>query len=178
MSPNAEFIEAPLTREQLVARWQALCNDPTFDDAAGKVELTEWGEILLMPPVGLPHGLLATRAARALEDALGGRTFVEVGIVTALGVRAPDVAWCSDGFLAAHPEGAPLSSAPEICVEIVSPSDALPKLREKAAAYCGAGAVEAWLLVPGARGRFELYGPGGRLERTSFRIDVGSLLID
>ena len=45
MSRHEEVIEAPMTLAQLVARWQALCADPTFEDVAGKIELTEWGEI-------------------------------------------------------------------------------------------------------------------------------------
>ena len=35
------MIEAPLAPAQLAARWQALCADPTFEDVAGKIELTE-----------------------------------------------------------------------------------------------------------------------------------------
>ena len=69
----------------------------------------------------------------------------EVGVATSIGVRAPDVAWCSDTYLQAHPEEMPLSAAPELCVEIVSIHNALPKLREKAMAYVRAGAREAWL---------------------------------
>jgi len=172
MTANVQNIEAPLTRDQLAERWQALCNDPTFADVAGKIELTEWGEIL-MSPVGKQHGLLAARVAQVLERALGGRTLVEVGVATAIGVRAPDVAWCSDAFLAAHPEDMPLSSAPEICVEIASASNPLPKLREKAAAYVNAGAVEAWILFPETR-QSEIYGKSGRLGASSFAVQASA----
>lgn len=174
MSAVHEAIEAPLDREQLAERWRAMCADPSFEDIAGKVELTEWGEILIMSPVGKGHGLLAARAAEVLRGALGGRTMVEVGIATEIGVRAPDVAWCSDGFLAAHPEEAPLSSAPEICVAVASPSNALPKLREKAAAYVKAGATEAWILFPQSQ-QVEIYGKDGRRATTSFRVDQADL---
>lgn len=173
MPVNVQTIEAPLTRDQLAARWQALCSDPTFEDVAGKIELTEWGEIL-MSPVGKLHGLVAASVAESLRQALGGRTMVEVGVATAIGVRAPDVAWCSGAYLAAHPEDMPLSSAPEICVEIASASNPLPKLREKAMAYIGAGAVEAWILFPQTR-QTEFYGRGGRQDSTSFPVDVGRL---
>ncbi|MGQ0654957.1 MAG: Uma2 family endonuclease [Betaproteobacteria bacterium] len=173
MPLELKTIEAPLARDQLAARWQALCSDPTFEDVAGKVELTEWGEIL-MTPVGKIHGLLAARVAEALRQSLGSRTIVEVGVATAMGVRAPDVAWCSDAYLAAHPEDAPLSSAPEICVEIASASNPLPKLREKAIAYVNAGAVEAWILLPQTR-QAEFYGRGGRQDATSFAVDVDAL---
>jgi Uma2 family endonuclease len=167
------MIEAPLAPAQLAARWQALCADPTFEDVAGKIELTEWGEIL-MSPVGKTHGLASMRVGELLRKALGGHTMAEVGVATSIGVRAPDVAWCSDDYLMAHPEEMPLSSAPELCVEIVSASNALPKLREKAMAYVNAGAREAWLMYPDTR-RMEIYGREGRLDGTAFGVDIESL---
>jgi Uma2 family endonuclease len=173
MIVGAEAIEAPLTAEQLARRWQALCADPTFEDIAGKIELTEWGEIL-MSPVGKSHGLAAMRVAETLKKALGGHTMAEVGIATSIGVRAPDVAWCSETYLAAHPEEMPLSRAPEICVEIASASNALPKLREKAMAYIEAGAIEAWIVHPKSR-QVEIYGPAGRMEVTTFGVDTTAL---
>lgn len=169
MSTTLTAIEAPLAPEELARRWRALCADPTFEDVAGKIELTEWGEIL-MSPVGKSHGLAAMRIGEALRKALGGRTMAEVGIATPIGVRAPDVAWCSDAFLAAHPEEMPLSGAPELCVEIVSATNALPKLREKAMAYVNAGAVEAWIVYPQS-GQIEIYGREGRKAATSFAVD-------
>jgi Uma2 family endonuclease len=173
MIPRHERIEAPLAPGELAERWRALAVDPTFEDVAGKLELSEWGEIL-MTPVGKSHGLAAMRVAEALRAALGGHTMAEVGVATAIGVRAPDVAWCSDGYLARHPEELPLSEAPELCVEIVSASNALPKLREKAVAYVNAGADEAWLVFPESR-QVEIYSRAGRLTATSFGIDLASL---
>lgn len=175
MSVIEQPIEAPLARQELVRRWQALCADARFEDLAAKIELTEWGEIL-MSPVGKIHGLTAIRVAGTLQRALGGHAMAEVGIATAIGVRAPDVAWCSDAFLQAHPEDAPLTSAPELCIEIVSSSNALPKLREKAAAYVKAGATEAWLLFPQSR-QIEIYGPEGRREKSVFAVDLAALFV-
>jgi Uma2 family endonuclease len=167
-------IEAPLAPDELAQRWRALCADSTYEDIAGKIELTEWGEIL-MSPVGKSHGIAAMRIGEALRRALGGHSMAEVGVATPIGVRAPDVAWCSDGFLAAHPEEMPLSSAPELCVEIVSATNALPKLREKAMAYVNAGAVEAWIVYPESRA-IEIYGREGRRQATSFAVNSATLL--
>ena len=147
--------------------------DPTFEDVAGTMEITEWGEIL-MTPVGKRHGLMAMRLGERLRQALGGHAMTEVGVATAIGVRAPDVAWCSDGWLAAHPEDLPLASAPEICVEIVSATNPLPKLREKAVAYVNAGAREAWLLFP-ETGRREIYTPEGQAEASAFAVTLDGL---
>ncbi len=173
MSSTSETIEAPLSPEQLARRWQAMCADQTFEDVAAKIELTEWGEIL-MSPVSKSHGIAAAHLAECLRVSLGGRTIVEVGIATAIGVRAPDVAWCSESYLAAHPEEMPLSSAPEICVEIASASNALPKLREKAMAYVRACAVESWIVFPRTR-RLECYDRSGLRESTSFPVDAQTL---
>lgn len=174
MFPTVSAIEAPLAPDELARRWRAMCADPTFEDVAGKIELTEWGEIL-MSPVGKSHGIAAMRIGEGLRKALGGQTMAEVGVATPIGVRAPDVAWCSDAFLAAHPEEMPLSSAPELCVEIVSATNALPKLREKAMGYVNAGAVEAWIVYPES-GEIEIYGREGRKAATSFAVDSAKLM--
>lgn len=160
MFTTGAAIEAPLAPEELARRWRALCDDPTFEDVAAKIELTEWREILISP-LGKSHGIAAMRIGEALRKAVGGHTMTEVGIATPIGVRAPDVAWCSEDFLAAHPEEMALGAAPELCVEIVSATNALPKLREKAMAYVNAGALEAWIVHPRPR-EIEIYGREGR----------------
>jgi Uma2 family endonuclease len=173
MGEFARLIEAPLGPTELAARWRDLSADATFQDVAAKIELTEWGEILLTP-VGKTHGLTAMRLAEGLRRALGGHTMAEVGVATSLGVRAPDVAWCSDAYLHAHPEELPLSAAPELCIEIVSAHNALPKLREKALAYVRAGAREAWLVYADSR-LVEIYGQDGRRTATEFDVEVAAL---
>ena len=45
MSPIREALDAPLAPLELAERWQALAADPVFEDVAGKVEMSEWGEI-------------------------------------------------------------------------------------------------------------------------------------
>jgi hypothetical protein len=87
MSLSANSIEAPLAPEELARRWQALCADPTFEDIPGKIELTEWGEIL-MSPVGKSHGIAAARIVEA-GKALGGHTMVEVGVATGRAFARP-----------------------------------------------------------------------------------------
>lgn len=89
-------------------------------------------------------------------------------------MRAPDVLWCSREWLAGHPEEMPLSSAPELCIEIASPTDTLPLLREKAFAYVNAGAIEAWIVFPDKR-EVEIHSSGGRQLNTSFGVDLPGL---
>ncbi len=174
---NTPHIAKPLDRSLLAQRWQAMCANPAFNDVLGKVELNEWGDVLMNPPVGKPHGWTATRVAIVLEQCLGGRTMVEVGIITSAGVRVPDVVWSSETWLARHPENAPLTSAPEISVEISSPSNTLSELRRKARAYVEAGAVEAWVVSPADR-TVEVHAAVGRTESTTYPVNLQDLFRD
>ena len=56
-------------------------------------------------------------------------------------------------------------------MEIVSATNPLPKLREKAMAYINAGAVEAWIVYPHSG----IYGREGRKAATSFAVDTATL---
>jgi Uma2 family endonuclease len=165
---------APLDRQQLSERWEALFGDPVFGDFPGKVELTEFGEVLVNPPVGKVHAGVAGRAVELLRNALGGHAIVEASILTDIGVRAPDVAWCSQGYWDAHSEKGALTSAPEICIEVRSPSDTLVQLRRKALAYLAAGAIEVWIVSPESR-QVEIYGKEGQRKASSFPVDPGGL---
>lgn len=165
-----DAIDAPLDAAELATRWRAMCADPAFEELVGRVELTEWGEIT-MTQIGKTHGLVAMRVAKAVEAALGGHVMAAVGILTSMGIRAPDIACCSDAWLAAHPEEMPLSAAPELCIEIASASNALPRLREKAAAYVRAGASEAWLVFPDSK-RLEVYGRAGLQAASEFAVEI------
>ena len=171
-----EVLDAPLDPETLAERWRELASARLLSDFAGKVELNEWGEIILMTPVGPRHGITAARRVRVLEDALGGRAMVEVGIMTPAGIRAPDVLWASDRFLAAHPgDEMPLSAAPELCIEIASPRDSRPKLREKVPAYIAAGAHAVWLVFPRSR-RVEVYDERGPIAESRFQVEHAPFL--
>ena len=48
--------------------------------------------------------------------------------------------------MAAYGEITPYMRAPEICVEIISASNAQAEIDEKRGAYLAAGAVEVWLV--------------------------------
>jgi Uma2 family endonuclease len=75
-----------------------------------------------------------------------------------------------------HPEEAPLSEAPELCIEIASASNALPKLREKASAYISAGATEAWIVFPKSR-QIEIYGAQGRRDDSAFALELDAIFL-
>ncbi len=73
---------------------------------------------------------------------------------TPLRTRQPDVLFMSNERLAQNPPNtnpSPLDPAPELVVEILSPSDTRVVLKEKLADYRSVEVLECWVVSPGAR---------------------------
>ena len=172
-SMNPEVIESPLSSEELAMRYRALCDDPLYANVPGKIEVDLWGRLLMSPPASSYHSALQGRLSQRLA-VLGGEMFVELGVVTPAGVFVPDVAWASSGFMRLHAFETPYTKAPELCIEVVSPSNSVRELEEKRSAYLAAGAEEVWIIYPQSK-RCEFYAKDGRLERTRFAVDLSNL---
>jgi Uma2 family endonuclease len=172
MATTTEVIEEPLSSEELGARYRLMCDDPLYANVPGKIELDVWGRILMTPP-GVYHGLLQGRVCQRLA-ALGGATFGEVPIATTAGLFAPDAAWASDEFIRRHRGETPLMRAPELCIEVASPSNSRKELQEKVDAYLAAGAEEVWIVYLESK-RWQFYGKQGVLESSRFPVDLGGL---
>lgn len=82
-----------------------------------------------------------------------------------------DVAWDSPAFAAAHRAQTQFTRAPEICVEVVLPSNARKELEEKTATHLAAGAAEVRIVLPNSK-RVDFFGAGGRLPGSAFPIDL------
>lgn len=65
---------------------------------------------------------------------------------TSDGVKVADVAWASDEFIAEFGDATPYPKAPEICVEIVSPSNSKQEIEHKVELYLAKGALEVWVV--------------------------------
>ena len=152
--------------------YQRMCEDPYFANIPGKIELDMWGRIV-MSPASTYHGMIQARLVERLAP-LCGHTIVEAAIVTSVGLLVPDVAWASPQFMASHPGESPLTRAPELCIEVVSPSNSRKELSEKVAACLAAGAQEVWIVYPQSK-RFEYFSRNGPLERTAFAVDLDNL---
>ena len=127
-------------------QWQDVIHNPYLKDLPFKIELNRWGRIE-MSPTSNRHALLQSRLAQWVRTAIGkGETLTEASIQTSDGVRVPDVVWASDTFLAEHDFETPFSRAPNICVEIISPSNSRLEMLEKTRLYLEAGATEVWLV--------------------------------
>jgi Uma2 family endonuclease len=167
-----EVIVAPLSPEELGARFRELCHDPRFANLPGKVELDVWGR-MLMSPANNQHGVVQFAVGQRLA-ALGGRVQTEASILTPAGVFVADVAWYSAEFVCKHGTETPFLRAPEICVEIASPSNSRKELREKVVAYLAAGAVEVWIAYLASK-RLQFFGPAGELAASAYPVDVSGL---
>jgi Uma2 family endonuclease len=173
MGDMHELIEAPLSSEDLAARYRALCDDPCYTNVPGKIELDAWGRMVMTPPPSVYHGVLQGRLCRRLA-LLGGEVIIEAPIVTRTGLFVTDLAWASSVFMSAHRAETPLTQAPEICVEVVSPSNSRKELREKVAGYLAAGAIEVWIVYPQSK-RIEFHGPEGLKPRSQYTVDLADI---
>ena len=63
-----------------------------------------------------------------------------------------------------------MPDAPEICIEVISPSNALPKLKKKMEAYLTAGAVEAWIVLDDLSVR--VFTQDGEQASSRFQVDL------
>lgn len=172
MGKVQEVIEAPLSSEELAVRYRGLCDDLRFANLPGKIELDVWGRIV-MSPASYYHGLIQGRLCRRLA-VLGGEASVEAPVVTPTGVLVADVAWASAEFVRVHGLEHPLKRAPELCIEVASPSNSLKELQEKIQAYLAAGAEEVWIVYQQSK-RCEFYDKHGLMQHSTYGVDLAGL---
>lgn len=128
---------------------------PTPD---GKAELVR-GELRLSPPPGSPHGLVVARVAQLLSNHVMERRLGAV--LTDAGfellqlprtVRAPDIAFVrADRLPARGISRGFLRMAPDLDVEVVSPSETRKELEEKLSDYRASGVPVVWVIDPEER---------------------------
>jgi Uma2 family endonuclease len=173
MDKEQEVIEAPLSPDELAARYREICEDPAFARAPGKVEIDTWGRTLMSPPAAPYHGRLQLRLADKLAS-LGGERTAEAPIATPLGLFVADLAWSSRKSPPEARYENPLMRAPELCIEVVSPSNSRKELREKTEGYLAAGAEEVWIIYPRSR-RCEVHTKQGLAQGSRFAVDLADL---
>jgi Uma2 family endonuclease len=158
------------TPEFLIARWGELCQDPSLDDLPYKIELNAWGKIE-MSPASNRHGRLQMAiGAEFMRQLCNGVAISECSILTRIGIRVPDVVWASADFMTAYGEITPYMRAPEICVEIISPSNVQAEIDEKMGAYLAAGASEVWLVSED--GGIRYFTAFGEQPKSGFPVEI------
>jgi Uma2 family endonuclease len=172
---SIDIISKPLTQAELTSRYEALIDDPRYSSVQGRLELNAWGQIIMTPPADFSHYRLAARLGRLLVAALGGESVQEAAVACeGFGTLIADVVWCSPAFLAAHAHERVLQRAPEICVEVLSPSNSTKEIDEKTRGYLAEGAMEVWIVDPEGR-TIAVHGPEGIKPASEFGVDLTGL---
>lgn len=133
-----------------------------------RYELVE-GELRRMPLAGHSHGAVAMRVGARLalfveEHSLGQAYAAETGFLLARApdtVRAPDAAFVSAARLreTPPPRDGFFPGAPDLAVEVLSPSDSKSRVEEKTAAWLAAG-TRAVLIIDSRRQVATVHRPG------------------
>jgi Uma2 family endonuclease len=142
--------------------WEELCRDPNLHDLPFKIETNDRGQIV-MSPVFSSHSFYQSDLVTLMNEHLPqGRTAVEFAVRTPKGTKVADVAWLSPAR-AEEAEGTyDTPVAPEICVEVLSPTNTPEEIEDKTQLYFEAGAEEVWTCD--ADGRLRFFDPEGERE--------------
>ncbi|BCU76637.1 Uma2 family endonuclease [Luteolibacter sp. LG18] len=124
--------------------WEAVLADPSLERLEQRIETDRHGHIIMTPPPGPAHGSRQFTIGFELRTRLGGRVITECPLTTSDGVKAIDVGWYSDTRHARAYDKRCFLEAPEICVEVLSPSNTVAEMEEKKALYFDANASEVW----------------------------------
>ena len=126
-------------------KWQDVCEDPRLNDLPYKIELNEYGKIV-MSPQKVYHSILQGKIENLLRRYQKiGEVFPECAIHTDKGTKVADVVWVSEARYQIIKKETECSVAPELCVEIFSDSNTQKEMNEKKALYFAQGAEEFWL---------------------------------
>ena len=126
-------------------KWTEVIAEKNLQDLPYKIELNEWGNIV-MSPASNRHSFLQMAIAMLLvAQKSDGHTFNECSVETSQGVKVADVIWGSSDFFSAHQLDTPYPVAPELCIEIMSPSNSMDEMEEKKNLYMERGALEVWI---------------------------------
>lgn len=167
---NGSGHKSPLTAAALRPRsvhpmtWEALCDDPRFQDLPYKIELNGRGQIIMSPTTNF-HGSFAFKIGALMQKHLPrGEVIVECAVETSDGVKEADAAWASRKRWTIIRAETSSSIAPEICAEVMSASNTREEMMTKKDLYIGAGAREYWLCRED--GKMEFFDASGPIKRS------------
>jgi Uma2 family endonuclease len=144
----------------------------------GRCELIE-GAIVYMAPSGFEHGGIALKIGALLHDYVRSR---KLGVVVAAEtgfrirrnpdtVRAPDVAFVRQERLSDKLTTHFFPGAPDLAVEVLSPSDRKADVLAKAKQWLASGTQSVWVVEPLAR-TIDVYRVNGSV--TSYSVSEDS----
>lgn len=125
--------------------WESICSNPLLKDLPYKIETNRFHKII-MSPASHWHSDFQGEILALLKQHMGhGRVLAECAIETSDGVKVADAAWISMERARPHRRAINLPIAPEICVEVLSPSNTREEMQGKMQLYFERGAREVWL---------------------------------
>ncbi|MCE7949341.1 MAG: Uma2 family endonuclease [Chloroflexi bacterium CFX4] len=122
------------------------------------------GAIYEMTPTSELPGIINMRLSARLqlfieENSLGLLTSPENGFqLSPLDMLAPDAAFIASGRLKGLRKRGFFQIAPDLAVEVISPSDSVTAVQRKAARYLALGVREVWIIYP-SEGRADVCRP-------------------
>ncbi|MGH7576362.1 MAG: Uma2 family endonuclease [Longimicrobiales bacterium] len=141
------------------------------EDGHYRVELVR-GQLVREPPPALPHGRTVTKLIRRIDEFAEehglGLTLTETGFALYRDpdtVRAPDISFLSNERAARPRYRGPYQRiAPDLAVEVLSPSDRPRAMLEKVNEYLDVGSRLVWVVDP-KRKVVTVYRAGAEPER-------------
>jgi hypothetical protein len=120
--------------------WTGLISDERYSSVAGRVETNREGEVLLSPLPPPRHGRRQAQIGIHLEKHLP-QGFVLTGcpVSTSEGVKVTDVAWFNSSREEETNADDLPERAPDICVEVLAPSDTRTETDARRALYFWGG---------------------------------------
>ena len=141
------IIDLPPREEQISAnreRWVEILADKRLAELPFRIETNAYGQILMTPPASGGQSSKQGEIAFRLRELLGGRSLPGCPISTMDGIKSADVGWYSSRLYAVVSGQPAFEIAPEICVEVLSPSNTKAEMELKRHLYFEAGAKEVW----------------------------------
>lgn len=152
-----------------LAVWEQISKNQALQEVAERIETNAYGQIVMSPPPSFDHGLKQSALVILLSKISSGNVVTECPLSTSDGVKAIDAAWISDERQAEQADASVLTIAPEICVEVISPSNSKSEMKQKKALYFGAGAQEVWFCQRDGRlTLFHFQNPERETEQSQF----------
>ena len=156
-------------------QWPEVLSNPLLQNLPFKIELNEFGKLLMSPESNL-HGFVQGRVAATLwSDMPEGKVITECSIETSGGVKVADVAWASASFMAEFGYDTPYNKSPELCVEIVSPSNSKKEMKQKTELYLAKGCQEVWVVYENTR--IDIFTHTGKQVQSQFSDSLVSTLL-
>ena len=144
--------------------WSEVVDNPLLRELPFKIELDKFGK-LLMSPASNHHGRSQMRIGYKLFNHLPqGEVIAECSIQTPEGVKVADIAWASSQFIDTYGYQTPYPKAPELCIEVVSPSNSKLEILGKVKLYLEQGAKEVWLAYE--NGKFLTFDHSGEIGQS------------